>query len=447
MTALFPGRLLIRCIEAQHVRSRVGNDSDNSSLTPYIIFQLKSKSNDPLKLKSKNGRNKGHDVDFQGDVVAFDLASPDQLLYDDDVLLSVELHDDSEDAGLIGEAQLSIIDILSSESAFDRELAVLRPGDSTTNTVLGLELLFVKARIGMLKLYTHQLVSIGIDEDLSITASTPDGQSNSTPLKDISADDSLNFWIDNNNWFGTLLVQIHRDGDKDKDQSIIQLEPLCLIDLGAKGRGEVSSRVHVSSCNIGSTNMMEMSNIDLRHEFMEAAIVRIESIDISHLPQDASSSPSDLRVVLRTKGKTHHNKCMTTEASINDSKLHWTPSINLPVVDEYTLLLECCEYDDIAKDYEEVGKGEVSLLPLFRDGRIDTTIYLKHLTEVSTSMCNSVIFRCHLNYIEFSYQFSYHCIAWRCSGCRSTSTLCKFRSSKGCGIPSRSTNNDFICLG
>ena len=172
--------------------------------------------------------------------------------------------------------------------------------------------------------------------------------------------------------------------------------------------------------------MMEMSNIDLHHEFMEAAIVRIESIDISHLPQDASSSPSDLRVVLRTKGKTHHNKCMTTEASINDSKLHWTPSINLPVVDEYTLLLECCEYDDIAKDYEEVGKGEVSLLPLFRDGRIDTTIYLKHLTEVSTSMCNSVIFRCHLNYIEFSYQFSYHCIAWRCSGCRSTSTLCKF---------------------
>eukprot|EP00956_Cyclotella_meneghiniana_P039421 scaffold171692_cov76-Cyclotella_meneghiniana.AAC.1 len=81
--------------------------------------------------------------------------------------------------------------------------------------------------------------------------------------------------------------------------------------------------------------MMEMSNIDLHHEFMEAAIVHIKSIDISHLPQDASSSPSDLRVALRTKGKTHHNKCMTTESSINDSKLYWTPSIILIFMGEH----------------------------------------------------------------------------------------------------------------
>lgn len=443
MSALFPspGRLLISCIEAQHVRSRVENDSDSSSLAPYVIFQLKSKSSDtPLKLKCKNGKNRGHDVDFEGDVVAFDLASPEEFLYDDNVALSVQLQDDSENAGLIGEAQLSIIEILSSETEFVREVAILRPGDFTTNTLLKLKLFFIKARTGMLKLYTHQLVSLGIYEDLCIKATTPDGQSNNTPLKEISAHDSLNFWIDSNNWFGTLVVQIYREGERDES---IQLEPLSLIDFGAKGRGEVSSSVQVSSWNIGSKNMTEMSNIDLHHEFMEAARIRIESIDISHLPQDATSNPSDIRVILKTKGKTHRNEHMTIGASIMDSKLHWTPSINLPVVDEYTLFFECCEYDDIAKDYEEVGMGKVSLLPLFRDGRIDTKISLKHLTEVSMLM--SAVF----SYLPLSLELYWilnDCIAWRCSGCGSAPTHCKFRSTKECGIPPRSTNNDVICL-
>jgi hypothetical protein len=76
---------------------------------------------------------------------------------------------------------------------------------------------------------------------------------------------------------------------------------------------------------------------------------------------------------------------MTAPPTISDSKLLWnSPLISLPVVDEYTMLIECYEYDEIANDQEEVGIGEISLLPLFRDGSIETTVNMKHLTEVSS---------------------------------------------------------------
>jgi hypothetical protein len=233
----------------------------------------------------------------------------------------------------------------------------------------------------MLKLHMHHL-GLNADEELVVTTSTPDGQSKSAALKKMSVDDSMDFWVDSNNWFGDLTVVIHREGEEEQS---ISLEPLSLINFGTKGRGIVSTYVYVMSWNLNSTSTMETTNVEIHHEFLEAGQVRVESIELDNLPSDAVGSQSNLRLILRSKGKTHRNESMTAPPTISDSKLLWnSPLISLPVVDEYTMLIECYEYDEIANDQEEVGIGEISLLPLFRDGSIETTVNMKHLTEVSS---------------------------------------------------------------
>jgi hypothetical protein len=128
--------------------------------------------------------------------------------------------------------------------------------------------------------------------------------------------------------------------------------------------------------------------LDVHHEFFEAGQVKIELIELSNLPSDAASNVSNLRMILRSKGKVHRNEVMTGAPMINGKLLWKDDPISMPVVDEYTLLVECCEFDDVANDHEEVGVAELSLLPLFRDGSIDTTVNLKHLTEVR--VCNTL---------------------------------------------------------
>ena len=382
LPSLRPGRLCITCVDAQHVRSRVGNDSDKNSLSPYILFELKSGDS----VKSNRGKNKGHDVDFESSVVSFDLADPEQNLEGNDVLLSVQLQDESEGVGLIGEAELVMNEILTSANTeFVKELEVLRPGDSTTNTVVKLKFLFIPTKIGMLKLYLHHLVLSGVEESLVVTARTQDGQKKQSTLKDVAENDSIDFWIDKKNCFGHLTIQFHREGEDEK--SSIQLEPLSLIDFGARDRGKVSTGVSVRSWSILSTSMMEVTSIDLYHEFMEAGFVHLESIELN-IPSDAASDISNnMRVVVKSKGKAHRNEQMTSSGNISDSKLLWNKSpVSIPVVDEYTLLVECCEYDEIACDRDEIGIAEISLLPLFRDGEIETTVNLKHATELGDEL-------------------------------------------------------------
>jgi hypothetical protein len=376
------GRLLITCIEGQHVRVRA--DHSDSTINPHLIFQFKSLSGTVLSRKSDVGRNKGHDVDFGNSIVSFDLPDPSQFLVDGNVTLSVKMQDDDSEAnGLIGEAFLSMMEILtSSESEFVKELKILRPNDTTTNTVVRLKFRFIQARFGMLKLHLHSLPLAGLDRGLTVRASTPDGQSKSATMKSLGANDSMDFWVDSRNWFGDLSIVLQREGGGDIS---IQLEPLHilqkrLINFGARERGKVSTRVHIASCMESDD---KVSSLDIHHEFLEAGQVCVESIELSNLPSDAASNVSNLRMVLRFKGKAHGNEVITG-APLIDGKLLWKDNpISLPVVDEYTLLVECCEYDEVADEREEVGIAEISLLPLFRDGSIESVVDLKHFSEVS----------------------------------------------------------------
>ena len=375
LPSLRPGRLYITCVEALNVRSRVENYSDENSLSPYILFRMKSVDS----LRSERGTNKGHDVDFESTVVSFDLADPKQSLEGNDVLLSVQLQDDTEGIGLIGEAEQSMNKILTSvNTEFLEELKVLRPGDSTTNTVVKLKFLFIPSKIGMLKLYLHHCDFPG-----AITFHT-NGQRKQSTIKNMAKNEPIDFWINKENCFGDLKMYLHH---KCNDEKLLELQPLSLIDLGAQNKGKVSTRVPVQS-----TYVMEVSTIDFHHEFMEAGFVHFESIELRDMPSDAVSDISNVRVIIQSHGKAHRNEQMTDSATLGGSKLLWNnPSISLPVVDDYTLLVKCCEYDDITCDRDEIGMAEISLLPLFRDGSIEKTVNLKHSTELGDELDAGVL--------------------------------------------------------
>jgi hypothetical protein len=100
--------------------------------------------------------------------------------------------------------------------------------------------------------------------------------------------------------------------------------------------------------------MMEISRVNLCHQFLETSYIRVETMELRDISTD--SGLCDLRMILRSKGMANSNEQMTVAAASSESRLLWNdPGIYLPVVDEYFLSVECCEYDQISSNHEEVG--------------------------------------------------------------------------------------------
>jgi len=118
---------------------------------------------------------------------------------------------------------------------------------------------------------------------------------------------------------------------------------------------------------------------------LEAGFVKVHSIHASNL-RDVSIDSTGLanpRVIVKCHGKTHSTLTMTNAATNSESnEYHWNDVIRLPVVDEYSIQVEGCEYDEVSPDKEPIGLAEVSLLPLFKSGRHEGSVSLNHVTEV-----------------------------------------------------------------
>lgn len=374
---LHPGRLLITCINAESVRDRADNPND-STLTPRLLFHLPTNGDKGTALpiqqqQSRIGKIKGYDVTFDNEVVSMDIGDPNQLLViDNDICLIVQLRDGV--IGLIGEGKTSISELLltSSGEAVRRSLSVVKPGDTSTNSKVILQLSFVKAKPGLLKLDLSQFSSIFSDNsDRRIVVSTP-GQSISSSLADRSnLEEGFSFWINEQNWFKELEVNIH-DEDSDSDTIVIGEGRVDVLDcLSYDESNKIDSVISISwdkKLNI------QTSTISMRHCFLAAGFVKFESIRVI-----GAGMVTNPRVCIKSSTTTQ-----MTEApkSTSGTSVVWEDAMFIPVVSESSLSIELSDLDEVTSHVELLGKCELNLLPLYKTSRLDAKLELKHQNEL-----------------------------------------------------------------
>ena len=352
-----PGRLSITCIDARQIRGRADNDKEP---TPNLVFKLNG-----TERASRTGTQIGHDIDFNNEVLSFDIVMLD------DVELVVEVCDETSKER-IGSATFSVANVLASGSESLETLKIIKPGDTTTNSEINLKFAFTQAKHGVIKL-AGGAVGDG-SEGLNAMISTADGQSQRVALAD--ADDVAGFWIDQSNWFGQFTVEVY------KGQAYIGSAKLSMLEcLSGK---EMDNAIAYIPIDIDGS--MQTSPVALKHWFLEAGFVQVQSITATNLRDVSIDSTGlvDPRVLIKTSGKTHSTEIMTNTAERIESNIyHWnSDDIRLPIVDEYSLAIECCELDEVSKDKEPIGVAEVSLLPLFKSGSFQTSLDILHLNEV-----------------------------------------------------------------
>jgi len=369
-----PGRLSISCKSAKNIRARINsknNKNDNNVTSPHLVFKLNGTE---YSTTNNSSQVVGHDVLFNDEVISFNLPSPNE----NDVL-EIELRDNENS---IGKATYSISNVLLSPPSSEENvttLPIMREGDVSTNSVVNLSFSFVQAKHGVIKLSPSLQNVDGNANNMYALITTPDGQSKKTVLTN-----AIGIWIDESNTFDKCSIQLYSG----TDNSCIGSGELSL--LSCLNGTEVDNAIAYVSLSfsdaVGSdSNNSNPQKIKISHWFLEAGTVSVESINTTNL----HNSPTNLRIVFKTDGKSRSTTTMTSSAGVLESNsiYSWNEeAITLSVVDEYTLTVECCDYDEISGDHELLGSAEVSLLPLFKTGRLDVDLILILVTDFGETL-------------------------------------------------------------
>lgn len=374
-TDFTPGRLSITYMKVKNLRGRV--DEVNRRLCPYVAFRV-GHGEDYLEEKSTSKKCEGHDVTFENDVVSFDLPCPSRYVVGGDVKMTIAIHDNNNvDDSLIGESSISLASILASNGneIEVKDIEVIKPGDVTTNTKTNLKLVFQEAKVGMIKMHPK----LSATEFSRVFISLENEQSKTALASTSDPDNGLNFWIDPTNWFGFFSVQIFRGDD------VMAEGKLRLLDCIQGSEQEKTSSIVT----------MPSSDLEIEHCFFEAGFVEISNIRAFDFEGDAAEL-TDPRIKIKSKGKCHINMNMTGEAECKGGDPKWIDKLALPVVDEYIISVDFCEYDEVTRDSDCIGTGEVNILPLYKDGKIDARVDLKQQTvvsvlqKISTPLCTQI---------------------------------------------------------
>ena len=353
---LKPGRLSFTCTSALNIRGRIGNNSTSNESLHHLVFRLGG-----IEQFSQVGSQSGHDILFNNEVISFDLPQPNP----NDLELLIELRENA--TSVVGRATYSIANVvLTSSEEVDVTLPILKDGDVTTNSVVNLKTSFTQAKQGVIKL-SPQIYN-GSSKNQYAIISTADGQeSKKALLTDDKSDNAVAFYVDKSNWFSDFTIKLYSGVECIGSGKLSMLS--CLG--GSEAENETST-ISISTDN----------HLSVNHWFLEAGLVRVESIKATNLSQ-VHTNP---RIIFNTAGKTRTTTKMTNAGLANGSAYCWNDDICLSVVDEYTLTVECCEYDEVSRDHEIIGMADVSLLPLFKTGRIKTDLNLTLVTELGETV-------------------------------------------------------------
>eukprot|EP00590_Aulacoseira_subarctica_P007769 CAMPEP_0172421870 /NCGR_PEP_ID=MMETSP1064-20121228/8099_1 /TAXON_ID=202472 /ORGANISM="Aulacoseira subarctica , Strain CCAP 1002/5" /LENGTH=781 /DNA_ID=CAMNT_0013162483 /DNA_START=135 /DNA_END=2476 /DNA_ORIENTATION=- len=394
---LHPGRLSIECIEAVNV-ARKDQATAATYLRSYLLFQfgcdLNSKTS-IIKWTDQLSESRTSKLNFFSEVVSFDINDPVSYIgNNNDIMLKVELWDSPEEDSevLLAEAVLSVATFLSSDNKnLEEWISIKHPEDASSNCKVRLKFNFQPAMYGMLLAKLFSLSKIHPNyKDIHATLSLKYGGQiarSKTARGDgetrYFGEEELILWIDKTNWFEDLLIVLC------SGSNVIGVhEGTSILPIMTELNNERENLAFHSPAEVSRSlsKPTQSGELQVKFDFLRAGLLRVKILEGKNLRGDDFQSQVEPYVVVKSEGKASVLMEKTLPWKVTSSDPKWNEVLTMMVVDHYMLQLICLYRDGFANSEDLLGEAELSLLPVYKTGIIDTWVELKYKNEFGTTV-------------------------------------------------------------
>ncbi|GMH78375.1 hypothetical protein TrST_g3556 [Triparma strigata] len=390
------GRLSIKCIQAANVR-RKDQTSTAAKIDAYLVIQLGDFKKAP-RLKSQIRKRSGQNPQFMGETLSFDLTDPRSFVRENDIQMKVELWDNNAwNDDILGEVKFSAVRFLSALEPTEEWLPLTFPGDESSNSKVQLEFNFEEAKVGMAVFTLYEGKNLGTSEMklggnvlspyMSISLGEGYHKRSQTQVSGgqdpYFGEEQILMWVDEENWTKpAVLTCWHEDvGDHDViGKHELSLLPYMMIDPDDAKQELIPLQIMKETTHEG-VKSLDTGEIMMKCEFLVAGTLRMHIKSGRNLRETESIGRLDPYIVFKSEGYAVKINKRTTVDKDGGSNPDWDQVISMDLVDHYQLQVECYDHDVLASTDELVGKANISLLPVFKKGYVDTWITLKHKNQ------------------------------------------------------------------
>ena len=375
---LRPGRLTLRCCSLLVPES---NDAQLKGFKAFVVITCKFLDK---KFRTKSVDGRGHEISFE-EYFDFDFGSFET--FENDVWLKVEAWTTSTHCeNLLGFEDISLLRFLTSEESWDSTI----PLKGGINLLVNVE--FTPAFTGLLSFRTNKL-SCNLSQSMAKillevdSATVVKGKTFllSNEVKEEFLKDELIIDVNESIWFSNLHVKIVSECE----DSIYLSSTISMISLLKHGHKSKTITFQHGCVMTYDVEFFRAGNIYL--SVKEGKILRGCGISMFLLK-------------FSLEGGTSTQPSCTTFARKNDQDvIHWKEELKMYAVDQYKLIVECLHVvskHEPRKDQplELIGNGELSLLPAYKLGRVDTWLDLEFKNDFGSvidagQICLSLTFK------------------------------------------------------
>lgn len=392
------GRFSIRCIEGINIR-RKDDTSAQPRTDPFIKFKLGAAERFPWQntgIKRKQDQN----PNFGNEVVAFNMLNPGQYVFLDDVQLTIEVWNKSPFKDeLMGAVTMSVVRILKSPYALFKETVPLfLPGLKQSNSKLVLEFVFEEARAGLFVITLFEAHGIrnidpmGQQHPFINFHVGPSYSKKSKVVKDGKSDpyfgeEEILIWADNENWIHDINFDMCDENvgvEKPICSSSLSMLPYMNMEAGEAKQDEFDLFYYIQTDPKDDREKREVASgvLMMRVEFLQAGQLSVLCTKGKNLqfPESHHTAGDDLRMDpycnLSLDGQAVKIVKRTPVDKDGGHDPVWNHEIKFNVVDQYLVDLDVYHQNMQGNDVL-LGYTQISLLPIFRNGRSEFWVTLK----------------------------------------------------------------------
>lgn len=400
------GRLSLKCIDGIDIR-RKGDTQYFYKNDVYCRFKLGA--TDRHSWKSTNVIHNANETPiFDSEVIVFDVLDVKDFILDNDLLLLIEVFHQNKrgEDECLGLISISAIRFFQQPYVtFDERVPLRYPNEEGfSGSKLHIEFTFEEARCGICVITIYEAfdlrlvdplqkkqnpyveISIGNEHKMKSKV-VPNGMS--SPFFN---EEELIFWIDEKNWTQEINVKVL---DEDyKSAKPIGTTNLSIIpymhsnwhpDICKRDSFDLFYLEYIDSYDRSKMKEVSKGTLEMKIMFLPAGQLSIivERATGLDLPPSYKAAMMNLNIdhidpyaQLSLHGKAiEFIKCTPIEKD-GGSDPKWNSKLSFEVVDQYMMTLEVFHQSSIGDDLL-LGTAEISLLNVYRNGKIDSWVQLK----------------------------------------------------------------------
>ena len=380
-----PGRLSI------WIRSIHFDCSVNVFTKTFLRLSLKGTNNKVLRKQSKliDSYMKGSSVPLN-QVLQFDIANPCDFVVSGCIVMTFHVVEVSlVDEEVVGETEISIARFLSSKEMWN-EIVVVESKKNDLVARIDIETNFRTTSRGML-LISMEKVSGVIGGAISQVSIRINDETRSTNVVSLNSDEGnfndekLYFSINETNWFSSASIDLSSSSTCNEDE--LGVFASSTIDIFSYVCNELESSRSITVTIQDSHNESGIAHLSFSLTFFKAGLLEIQIIEAKHLQGDKR-----LPYAIRISSESAASKfsASTTPVLCSEGRVEWNQTISMYPVDHHQLMIHCLQSrsrgDDTREEIDSIGSYDLSLLPVYKNGRTQTWLDLRFMNNYGTSI-------------------------------------------------------------